>query len=579
MSIKKYIQVEQAKGIYKNTTSLLLGSIVGSAVIAWIFWSKVPDYQLLVWLGFIIVIVLGRWLSSHNASKTTITAANSRYWLRLYAFWSLLTGLHWGVVPVFFLSSTPDIYTLFICILYTGYVAAGTSTNTTFSASFYAFALPATGMLVGRFFYEGGWFYSSVGIMISLYFVINCLLSRNAQRLFIEARELNYKNMKLMDDLVVQKDTAVKATLSKDRFLAAASHDLRQPLHSAGLLLSALSQHISNEKGRELLEDLEQNNEALSHSFSSLLDMSKLDAGVVTASEQHIALSDLLRSIFRDYRLRATEKKLKFSCEDAPYIVHTDSVLLERILRNLISNAINYTAKGSVSILITELSGQHIRVLIQDTGIGISHDELDNIFSEYYQINNPERDRNKGFGLGLAITKRLCAILEMPLFVSSRAGHGTIFALYLNKGDPEKAKEKEEQVWPLSDLSDTVVLVIDDDINVCHSMKSLLESWQCEVHTVDSAEQAIKCVVANSLEPDLIVSDYRLRENKTGAQAIEQVCDELNCHIASIVITGDTSPERLKNLTDSGYTVLHKPVSPARLRSAIQRQLAVTKTR
>ena len=149
----------------------------------------------------------------------------------------------------------------------------------------------------------------------------------------------------------------------------------------------------------------------------------------------------------------------------------------------------------------------------------------------------------------------------------------------MNKGDPEKAKEKEEQIWSLSDLSNTVVLVIDDDSNVCRSMKSLLESWQCEVHTVESAGQAIKCVVANSLEPDLIVSDYRLRENITGAQAIEQVCDELNCHIASIVVTGDTSPERLKNLTDSGYTVLHKPVSPARLRSAIQRQLALTKTR
>ena len=552
----------------------MLGTASVTSATFLMFWfGDFPKLNLLLWYGAAGVLILLRWLTSRPYDPNKLTMSNYRFWLNLSLFWSFMGGVHWGLIPVFFLTDEVTIYTLFTSFILTGYTASAISTNAAYPPAFVGFAFPASMMFAARFLYHGDDFHLAVGYMIVFFFAVSCLLSRSAKQTFLEARELNFKNMALMDELVVQKDAAEQATLSKDRFLAAASHDLRQPLHSAGLLLSALDQYVEHNDGKELLDDLHQSNEALNHSFNSLLDVSRLDAGVIEARPKHLWLKDLLAPLGKEYQIQATQKGLQLGFHIEANAVHSDPILLERVLHNLISNAIAYTAAGSVTIRVKKLDGNLLRLTVSDTGLGIAAEELNEIFSEYYQINNPERDRNKGFGLGLAIVKRLCDILGIRIHISSQLGNGTTFALYLPLGDESAARQKQQQTWSLANLSGTTVLVIDDDRGVTKSMERLLSSWGCRVLCAESEEQAVQAIVETDVEPDVIIADFRLREDKTGVEAVNRVFDELNQTIPSIIVTGDTSPDRLQKLRASGFPVLHKPVSPALLRSAIQRQL------
>ena len=575
MKIDDYIKIEQTKAIYKNVNLIVFGSSFVTLATFLMFWSgDFSRENLLWWLGSAAVLFIFRWITSRGFDSNKLQLKDYRFWLNLSLFWSFLGGVHWGMIPLFFLSDEVTVYTIFSSFIFTGYSASAISTNTAYPPAFMAFSFPASMFFAGRFIYQGDEFNLAIGFMIVFFFVVSCMLSLKAQQIFREGREFNFKNMALMGELTVQKEAAEAATLSKDQFLAAASHDLRQPLHSAGLLLSALDQYVEGSEGKELLSDLRQSNQALNHSFNSLLDVSRLDAGVVEAHHQHLNLQEMLAPLERDYTLEAKNKSLVLSFDSTTEAVFSDPILLERVLQNLISNAINYTLSGSIHVHVKAVNKDTVRILIKDSGIGIPSNKLTEIFSEYFQIDNPERDRNKGFGLGLAIVRRLCEKLRAHLYVSSEPSVGTTFAVYLPAGDPTLAESRPEQQRSLVDLSGTVVLLIDDDAGVRKSMHRLLSTWGCIVLLAESEEQAIDLIVATETNLSLIIADYRLREEKTGIQAINRIEDELNTVVPSIIVTGDTSPDRLQELTSSGFVVLHKPVSAALLRSAIQKRLS-----
>lgn len=573
MQIDDYIKLEQTKAIYDNTKILVVGIAVVTLVTVFVFWSKAPKEYLLIWLFAACLIIMGRLLSIRAFRKRVVRSADSQFWLMMSAFWSFVTGLHWGIVPAYFLPSDATIFTIFVSIVYTGHLAGAISTNSAFSFGFLSVGIPTTTLFAGRFFYEGGQFYNTVGLLVLFYFAVSLALSRNSEKLFREARELTYKNMQLTEELLVQKDAAELATRTKDRFLAAASHDLRQPLHSSGLLLSALDKYVHEPEGKSLLSDIRASSKALNHSFNSLLDVSRLDAGVVTAHHKHLEIMSLIEPIARDGRIRAEQNGLTFQVAGDQAIVISDPVLLERILNNLVSNALSYTKSGEVKLSWNHIQNQRLRVLVSDSGIGIPSDHINEIFSEYYQVNNPERDRDKGFGLGLAIVDRLCKILRVDLYVSSTLKGGTTFALYLPIGDRSQVQSAETVSRQITSLAGVQVLVIDDDASVRKSMKSLLTTWGCNVSCADSNAEAIEHIVHGSGMPEIIIADYRLRDDVTGVDVLENIFDEINDTLPAIIITGDTSPDRLRNINSSGYPVLHKPVAASALRSAIQSQL------
>jgi CheY-like chemotaxis protein/anti-sigma regulatory factor (Ser/Thr protein kinase) len=318
---------------------------------------------------------------------------------------------------------------------------------------------------------------------------------------------------------------------------------------------------------------------ALESLFGSLLDISKLDAGTLQPDIRSIQINALLERLQDDYSHQAREKGLAFSCVVCDAVVLTDATMLERILRNLIINAIRYTDTGQIKLRCITLATA-LRIEVCDTGPGIAAHHLDEIFEEFTQLNNPERDRSKGIGLGLAIVKRTTELLNHKMDVSSEVDKGSVFAIEVPLGDPTSVSVSTPSKQKSSaDLNNLYVILVDDERAVCEGMQVLLEGWGCRVASFTDAYEVLQ-QLSPQQPPDAIMVDYRLRCDKTGVEAIHTLNQFFNCEdIPALIITGDTAPDRLREAQASGYQLLHKPVAPAKLRAflqSVQRTISTT---
>ena len=362
---------------------------------------------------------------------------------------------------------------------------------------------------------------------------------------------------------------AEAANVAKSRFLAAASHDLRQPLHALGLFASALNQRSQDAQSRELTERINQSIEALESLFSEVLDVSRLDAGAITAEPQPVALQPLFDRIANDLSSAAEEKNLALRFVPTARQARTDPVLLERILRNLVSNAIRYTESGGILVGVRPRSGK-LALEVRDAGIGIAIEHQARVFDEFYQIGNVERDRRLGLGLGLSIVKRLCDLLGHPISLASLPGRGTTFRILLEKveSSAQAGASPPEQAAEAS-LQGARIVVIDDERDVRDSMVALLRAWGCVVFAFPTSDAAIHFMASGSSRPGLIIVDYRLRAGATGLEAAIEMRRALGEDIPVLMISGESSAAELARIAASGYPLLHKPVSPAKLRSLL----------
>jgi len=543
-------------------------------VFAYFFWVEMPDKVITFWLIPAAAVILFRalWLFPYF-KKTKVTADNVDRLLRRFTISSAITSSVWAFILPFFFTTDSTVLLLVFFFTFFIFIATGAIALASHMPAFIAYWLPFIISLCVLFLFSYDGAYSEFGYGFLMFNIFIGYLYRATNREVVDMMTLQIEKQNLADRLQQEKRIAEQSVIDKNRFLAAASHDLRQPLHSAGLYLSALQKHVTNEESQRIFEGVSASVNALNNSFKSLLDVSKLDAGVVEVHKQHFHVLNAVSDVYQQLAQQATDKGLTFTLDGPQAVVYTDSTLLARILRNLLSNAISYTEKGSVSVIWQCLPNKNTQISITDTGVGIPDNELDNIFSEYYQLHNPERDRSRGFGLGLAIVKRLCGLLEIPLKVKSNPNHGTEFILTLENGDVSKVINKHVDESEKYNLSDKRVLVIDDDLSVLNSMTELLSSWGCSVYRAESEADAVRLMTKLGLAPQVIVADYRLRDNLTGVGACERIAEEFNLDIPSIIATGDTSPERLKQVTESGYQILHKPVAPEELRAAIHTAL------
>lgn len=358
---------------------------------------------------------------------------------------------------------------------------------------------------------------------------------------------------------------------AKDSFLAAASHDLRQPLHALGLFLGALEKHVQP-AGQSIMEKAQQSSTALTRLLSSLLDLSRLDAGVVKVVKKDFALSSLIRTLEQEFQNTAHVCNMRLAFNSTQDIVWTDRILLDRVLRNLIENALTHS-KGTVLTLSCSRVKDKVAIAISDDGRGIPKSKQSDIFSEYYQIGNPERDRSKGLGIGLSIVKRLSELLSLELAFQSDTNSGCTFTLHVDLGTAITLRNTDQAENSMSNLSNKEVLIafIEDEFEIREGMEIMLSNQGYDIITADSATALITTMKNEQLAPDLLITDYRLRKNQTGTDAIERVCSYLDNKIPAIIITGDTSPQRVKEATLSGFTLLHKPVEPIELVASIDR--------
>jgi two-component system, sensor histidine kinase len=319
--------------------------------------------------------------------------------------------------------------------------------------------------------------------------------------------------------------------------------------------------------------------DAVDSMLNSLLDISKLDACVVQPNVGPVDLAPLMQRLESDHQpiAKLTGNALRVRATRA--VALSDAAMLQRILGNLVSNALRYTANGRV-LVCARSRGEFLRIDVYDTGPGIPSHALEDIFLEFHQLGNPERDRRKGLGLGLAIVKRLASLLEHRIELRTIVGRGSRFSVILPKSpQPRRPPDQRAQAPRLdSGVEGRRVLVLDDEATVLDAMRRLLESWGCEVVTVATPEEAEAHVASGGARLDLLIVDYRLRRHASGIETIARLRERAGAAIPALVVTGDTAPDRLREAQQSGYPLLHKPVTPARLLAAMRELVLPART-
>jgi signal transduction histidine kinase/ActR/RegA family two-component response regulator len=389
------------------------------------------------------------------------------------------------------------------------------------------------------------------------------------------------------DDLEMQVSTATQtmrekmeeaeqATQAKTRFLAAASHDLRQPTHALGLFVTRLAQLSHDEQTRGLIVNLQASVVAMQNLLDSLLDISRLEAKAVPVKCQSVGLSGLMQQLRHDLGQQARDKGLQLRICQTSLHVSSDATLVYRILLNLVGNALRYTHRGGVLVACRTVdAGQNVQIQVWDTGIGIAMEHQQDVFKEFYQIGNAGRDRNKGLGLGLSIVQRTADLLGHPLGLTSRIGVGSRFTLTLplTQALPDIDLGPSVNQASLHDLKGVNVWVIEDDDMVMTALVGLLEDWGMRVQGARDLQAAGK-LVEQGMAPDLILSDYRLQQDQNGIEVIQQLRLRLNRLVPACLMSGNTDADLMAAAQVAELTLLHKPVRPAKLRNLMRRLLA-----
>jgi len=394
------------------------------------------------------------------------------------------------------------------------------------------------------------------------------------EELHATLRRLEQSNI----DLVAAKETAELANLSKTRFLAAASHDVLQPLNAAHLSVSALAEVQTSEEGKKLVRQVERSLETMEDLLRTLLDISKLDAGVVEPEIVDVSLEALFSSLRSDFLPEAQKKGLSLKFRAVSVVVRSDRTLLRRILQNILSNALRYTRAGGV-LVGTRHRGDIIRIDVADTGCGIPDDQREAVFEEFHRGRATHLDAGLagGLGLGLAIVRRMAAALGHPVTFSSKVGRGTIFHIDVPVGmaaaEPALAAADMERPRGYG-LFGTKVLLVENDVDVLGAMTSLLERWQCQVRAATSTDDALDLLGDTAWVPDIVIADQHLDGGDLGTATIAEVRDYLGRPVPALIVTADGSEAVAKAARAAGIELMRKPLKPAQLRALLAHLLA-----
>jgi len=367
---------------------------------------------------------------------------------------------------------------------------------------------------------------------------------------------------------VQQSQTAFKR---KNNFIATASHDLRQPLQAIGLFIESLEHQIVDQKQRSTLKKMKQSSTALTELLNSILDISKLDAAAVIASETHFCVAPLLKSLEDEFESEAMRKSLKLHVSSTNSFIYTDSLLLVRILRNLVSNAVKYTRTGCINVT-TEVEDDALLIHIKDTGPGIPKEQYLAIFDEYNQLDDQSSQPNFGMGLGLSIVKRLTDLLGLEISLESKLDHGTRFTLSVPLGVETKIaanSKKDNELDTVQPFEPYKILIVEDDPVVLDATQEMLTSMNCEAYPANDISEALEIINELDELPDLLFVDYQLADGVTGDTAIKKICEAANEQLPAIIVTGNTNTSVFREASKAAYRVLNKPVNPDALLKTI----------
>lgn len=404
-------------------------------------------------------------------------------------------------------------------------------------------------------------------------------INHMAGQIGVTQDELKARVAEATADLKREKEAAEHANMAKSYFLASASHDLRQPLHALGLLVSALARSAVAKIEPKLIAQVESAVGSLQHLLDAILDISRLDGGNVVPQVSTFPLGRILYRLARDFSPLAEQKGLELRLRRTKARVRSDPQIIERILLNLVANALRYTRTGGVLVGCRRRQ-EAMRVEVWDTGEGIPEHAREKIFEEYVQLENPERDGAKGLGLGLAICHRLAALLGMPIGVRSWPGRGSVFWFELplinevaQTPSPHQAAVATVEAAPEAARIVGTILVVEEDELVRSGMEQNIRAWGGHVLLAANRDEALQCCRQSAVLPDLAICPGRLSDQVRGIDLAEELRRELG-PISILLVSTETSEEERFAARDAGFPMLKKPVPPARLRAAVQQLLA-----
>ncbi len=573
------VRAENLRTLFQQVPTSLAGATIATlyrVAIAWPFhdWRKVG-----LWLALQLASQVYRLWLIHEQQRIPADDDGSSLEreARNYTIYMMISGLIWGSAAFFFMdASQPVTVALTLCGLY-GISGGSVPGNAYNPVGLWVFIGSIFGLVMLRMLTLGHYGYIILGLASLGFAGILLMFSRVQHRALNEGFAIRFENRRLLAVLDVEKldaeagrAKAEKVNLAKSQFLAAASHDLRQPLHALSLFSGSLQSLGLDQKAKDIAARIQSDVTSLENRFNGLLDISRLEAGMVQRNRKSVACQDIFDRLASDFDPIAEKQGLDLRFAETALWIDTDAALVEQICIKLVTNALRYTHKGGILVAARRRDG-FVSIEVSDTGVGIALADQARIFDEGVQIGNPQGDRSKGLGLGLAIAQRLAVILDSHIELKSAEGQGSRFAFRLPRAAPAQATTAAAP----PDLSQGKrLLLVEDDAMLRESTRLLLVQWGVDVAL---APDLITCerLVAEEDEFDICLVDYRLPGSGNGLDVIARLSALPRAPKAFCLVTGNMGPEVLAAAEAAAVPILHKPVHPARLRALLNHLLTI----
>jgi len=554
-----------------------------SLYIGYLGWDHANRVALVGWALLAVGALVARTLLCRWLRSSERIAREPERWARGLTAFAVGNGIVSGAVALLLFPVLPPTEQAILMMLLSLWGVGAVAANSPYPPAYYAFSTPLFAQVTFGWLIAGAPDPVAILAMLALLVGTALVFARDSGRVALESIRLRFANDQLLEQkeqliamlrgayqkAEIARAHAEDANRSKSRFLASASHDLRQPLHALSLLTALLNDMTQDTRLSEVGQHIDRSVQSLDRLFGALLDLSKLDAGAVVPEPRELEVAELVERLLFEYRSKAQEKGLRCESDVEPLWIRADPILLERILRNLLENAVRFTNAGRVA-LTCKRSGADAVFSVSDSGAGIPQAERSRIFEEFYQLHNAARDRMQGLGLGLSIVRRIAELLGYRVTLDSSPGHGTTFTVTLPGAivAPPQQPAASAPARESADVAGLRVLVLEDDAEVREAMDLTLRSWGCEPLLAASLEEARAVLARPGERPDVLLSDLRLADGASGIEAINALRRQIGT-LPAALITGDIASERLREVSAAGLEVLHKPVQPEALRELL----------
>lgn len=572
------IKTEQVKAYFQDANDLNLAGALVFSLLIYVVYDATPWWTWAPALGFLYLVTLFR--ANHiRQYRRAPDSRSATQWINGQAASAGLAGVCWGVANTAMLAHLPVPLQLFVLTVSAVVAATATFEGFLLVQPPRLFIIASLVPLTLWLFTVGDRLHFILAVMLSVFIPITLRQITEKHQAFIETLRLRIQNEFLAKELSLQYNLAEQASKSKSRFLAAASHDLRQPLAALMIFMELLGgERQLSPQGEDFLEKAEQATASLRSLLDALLDISKLDAQAIKPNLCSIAIQDLFNELEKEFLPLAEQKGIRLSFAACSSAVESDRTLLGQIMRNLISNALRYTPSGRVLVGCRRHQGM-LTIEVHDTGIGIAEDQFANIFDEFYQIDNQERDRQQGLGLGLSIVNRAARLLGHAVTLRSRLGKGSSFAVSVPRAlvTISEAKPVLDHSHEIHSLAGRLIAVIENEGAIRIGMQNLLQAWGCRVVSAESVAAMVKQLETHDGVVDMVISDFGLRGSQNGIDAIAALRQRCGIHLPALLFTGDISNETYSAAQNNGLPILYKPAKPEALHAAIAAALGIRK--